>query len=303
MIIERDSPSPYLPAELALPRNSIVKRDGGKEVGTGPFVVSRWVRSKELVLAAREDYWEGRPFLDSIEIDLGTSFRDQTMALDLGKTQLIEAAPEQARRATIESRRVTKSAPAELMALVFAQPAGSAQEQHLRDALALSIDRESLNKVVLQGGGEPAGGLLPDWMTGYEFLFPSQMDLTRAREERAEIPHAGVWTLGFDPNDSVENVVAERIILNAGEAGLRNGLRGPGTFNIDTGVAKSWHITESQFVKFSWQVYNVTNSARFDVGTMSLNGNNYLSSSSSFGNFSSTLSNPRVMEFGLRYTF
>jgi hypothetical protein len=88
-----------------------------------------------------------------------------------------------------------------------------------------------------------------------------------------------------------------------GEAGLRNGLRGPGTFNIDTGVAKIWPITEGQFVKFSWQMFNVTNSARFDVGTMSINGNNSLSSSSSFGNFSSTLSNPRVMEFGLRYTF
>jgi hypothetical protein len=36
---------------------------------------------------------------------------------------------------------------------------------------------------------------------------------------------------------------------------------------------------------------------------MALNGNNSLSSSSSLGNFSSTLSNPRVMEFGLRYTF
>jgi hypothetical protein len=80
-------------------------------------------------------------------------------------------------------------------------------------------------------------------------------------------------------------------------------LRGPGTFNIDTGVAKSWPITESQFVKFSWQVFNVTNTPRFDVATMSVEGNTSLSSSSSFGNFSSTLSNPRVMEFGLRYTF
>jgi hypothetical protein len=50
-------------------------------------------------------------------------------------------------------------------------------------------------------------------------------------------------------------------------------------------------------------MYNVTNSARFDVGTMSINGNTSLSSSSSLGNFSSTLSNPRVMEFALRYTF
>jgi len=221
VVVERGSPAPYLPAELALPLNSIVKRDGGKEVGTGPFVVSQWVPSKELILAPREDYWDGRPFVDSIEIDLGKSFRDQAVALDLGKAQLIEIAPEQARRAGIESRNVTKSAPAELMALVCARPSGSAQEQQLRDAFAFSIDRESLNKVVLQGGGDPAGGLLPNWMTGYEFLFPSQMNLTRAREIRAEVPHADVWTLGFDPNDSVESVVAERVVLNAGEAGLR----------------------------------------------------------------------------------
>ncbi len=232
VVVERGSPAPYLPAELALPRNSIVKRESGKEIGTGPFVVSQWVPSKELVLAARENYWDGRPFLDSIEIDLGESLRDQAMALELGKTQLIEIAPEQARRAGIESLRVTKSAPAELMALVFAQPAGSAQEQQLRDAFALSIDRESLNKVVLQGGGDPAGGLLPNWMTGYEFLFPSQMDLTRAREARAEVPHADVWSLGFDPNDSVERVVAERVVLNAGEAGLRVQLAAGSTADI-----------------------------------------------------------------------
>jgi ABC-type transport system substrate-binding protein len=221
LIIERDSPSPYLPAELALPRNSIVKRESGKEIGTGPFVISQWLPSKELVLAAREDHWNGRPFLDSIEIELGKSFRDQTIALDLGKAQLIEVAPEQARRAGIEGRQLAKSAPAELLALVYAQLSSSPQEQQARDAFALSIDRESLNKVVLQGAGEPAGGLLPNWMTGYEFLFSSQMDLTRAREERAEVPHVGVWTLGFDPNDSVESVIAERVVLNAGEAGLR----------------------------------------------------------------------------------
>ncbi len=105
--------------------------------------------------------------------------------------------------------------------------------------------------------------------------------------------------IGSDPNSAI------KLFRPAypGEAGLRNGLRGPGTFDIDATVAKSWNITESQYVKFSWSLYNVTNSARFDVGTMQLNGNNSLSSSSSFGNFSSTLSNPRVMEFMLRYSF
>jgi len=64
-----------------------------------------------------------------------------------------------------------------------------------------------------------------------------------------------------------------------------------------------WHTTESQTLKFTWEMFNITNTPRFDVGTMQLNGNNNLASVTSFGNFSSTLSNPRVMEFALRYSF
>jgi hypothetical protein len=88
-----------------------------------------------------------------------------------------------------------------------------------------------------------------------------------------------------------------------GESGERNELRGPGTLNIDVGLSKSWNITEAQSVKFTWENFNLTNSPRFDVGTMQLDANNSVSNSTSFGNFASTLSNPRVMEFALRYSF
>jgi hypothetical protein len=88
-----------------------------------------------------------------------------------------------------------------------------------------------------------------------------------------------------------------------GEGGSRNWLRGPGTFNLDSGLAKGWQIGERQSVRFTWEVFNVTNTPRFDVGTMQINGNTALYASTSFGNFSSTLSNPRVMEFALRYSF
>src|ERR1700691_1383161 len=46
VVIERDSPAPDLPAELTLPRNSIVKRENGKTSGTGPFAVSQWEPGK-----------------------------------------------------------------------------------------------------------------------------------------------------------------------------------------------------------------------------------------------------------------
>jgi ABC-type transport system substrate-binding protein len=220
VIIERDSPAPNLPAELTLPRNSIVKREGGKISGTGPFAVAQWDPGKKLSLAARDDYWDGRAFLDAIEIEMRKSFREQTISFDLGKAQVIEVAPEHAHRAGTEGRHVESSAPVELIALVFSHDSQSPEDGRQRQALALSIDRELLNTVVLQGGGEPAGGLLPNWMTGYGFLFPASIDLALARQVRSEIPHTTSWTLGYDPADPTARVIAERIALNARDAGL-----------------------------------------------------------------------------------
>ena len=85
VIIECNAPTPDLPAVLALPRYGIAKRTGGKVVGSGAFAIERWDPGKKLALSARDDYWGGRAFLDSIEIEMGKSFREQMIALDLGK--------------------------------------------------------------------------------------------------------------------------------------------------------------------------------------------------------------------------
>ncbi len=220
VVIERDSPAPNLPAELSLARNAVARREGGKISGTGPFAVSQWTPGKKLGLVARDNYWGGRPFLDAIEIELGKSFGEQMISFDLGKTQLIEVAPEQAHREIAEGRRIESSSPIELIALVFGRDPRSPEDSRQRQALALSIDRDLLSTVVLQGGGEPAGGLLPNWMTGYAFLFPSSIDLAAARQVRSEIPHTTSWTMGYDPSDPRARVIAERIVLNARDAGM-----------------------------------------------------------------------------------
>jgi peptide/nickel transport system substrate-binding protein len=219
IVIERDAPAPDLPTELALPRNGIAKRNG-KLTGSGPFAIARWDAGKTLVLAARDDYWGGRAFVDSIEIEMGKNFREQMISLDLGKADLIEVAPEQTQRAAMEGRRVESSAPMELMALVFARDGQSPEERRIREALALSIDRGSMQTVLLQGRAEPAGGLLPNWMTGYAFLFPKDGNLSRARQARSQVRQAPTWTLGYDASDPVLRLIAERIVLNARDADL-----------------------------------------------------------------------------------
>ena len=173
-------------------------------------------------------------------------------------------------------------------------------------------------------GGWTVSGLVR-WSTGYPFSLFSPAWATNFQLQTPAVPVSsarpttGNFIVAQANGGTGPNVFQDPGITDAGtnanaainlfrpaypgEEGLRNGMRGPGTFNIDTGLAKSWHFTESQFVKVGWQMFNATNTPRFDVGTMSLNGNNSLSSSSSFGNFSSTLSNGRVMEFSIRYSF
>ena len=90
-----------------------------------------------------------------------------------------------------------------------------------------------------------------------------------------------------------------------GEAGQRNNFRGDGFFDIDSGLTKSWNITERQDLKFAWEVFNVTNSVRFDTSTASSTGQGLTNTATSntLGAYASTLTLPRIQQFSLRYTF
>jgi peptide/nickel transport system substrate-binding protein len=221
LMIECSSANPDLPAELALPRNAIAKRsDGAQPLGTGPFHVVDWQAGKKLTLAADEDCWHGRPFLDGMEIEMGRSYREQSIAFDSGKAELIEVPAEQLHRASIEGRNLWSSSPFELLALLFAHDANTPEEKSLREALAQSIERSSIRSVLLQGVGQTAGGILPNWMSGYEFVFSTEADLAHARHAREQVQNIPTWSLSYDNNDPLARLLAERIALNGKDAGL-----------------------------------------------------------------------------------
>src|SRR5262249_55878217 len=233
VMIETDSADPQLPAELALERNGIFRRANGKVSGTGPFPIAKWDSAKQhLTLNANDQYWGGRPFLDSIEIDFGRNYRDQLTAFDLGKADVIEVASESIHRAQADGRTVTASEPAKLMALVFADAPKSEDETHARAALAMSIDTTAINNVVLQGGGIPTGALLPNWASGYAFTFASCGGAETARRERVLARRLPSWTLGYDAADAISRVVAERILLNARDVGITLQIAGSGPTDL-----------------------------------------------------------------------
>ncbi|HXN99236.1 MAG TPA: ABC transporter substrate-binding protein [Candidatus Acidoferrales bacterium] len=188
--------------------------------GSGPFRLSAWEAGKSAVFAANEDYREGRPFVDSIEIQMGRSPRDRLLDLELNKADFAQIPAELARQATDRGVRVSTSQPDELLALVFLKGRTATENARVREAIVRCIDQAAIVNFILQKEGEPAGGLLPQWSSGTAFLFVAEEDARHAKEIWSQISPSPKLVLGYDSADALEQSVAERIVVNAKEAGI-----------------------------------------------------------------------------------
>ena len=73
LVMESDRAVPDLLEELALPAAAIFRKsDANPLIGTGPFRVTAWEPGRRVTLAAFDDYWGGRPFLDAVDIEFGS---------------------------------------------------------------------------------------------------------------------------------------------------------------------------------------------------------------------------------------
>ena len=181
----------------------------------GPFGIARWEAGRGAAYAAEENAPAGRPFLDAVDILMGRPLRDQAADLELGKADVVELGWNEARRSA-PGRRTWSSSPVRVIALVFGP---RVEDARIREALALAVNRTAIHNVLLQGQGEISGALLPQWISGYAFLFDTPVDVRRARAlASAAPPAARSFTLGVD--DPALRPVADRIALNARDAGL-----------------------------------------------------------------------------------
>jgi hypothetical protein len=138
------------------------------------------------------------------------------------------------------------------------------------------------------------------------FNFPTNWDLSGNSVLTGAAPQTGA----FKNPDGTVNLF--KVGANAaasffteplpGQAGQRNNMRGDGFFGVDMGLSKRWKMPwkDSQSLQLRWEVFNVTNSTRFDAQSTN---NSIDSFGSSFGNYTRLLTNPRVMQFALRFEF
>jgi hypothetical protein len=151
---------------------------------------------------------------------MGVPANDLERGIELGRVDATTLLPNQVHPAGANSYQVLASPVCELIALVFAHEPQSPGEATIREALNLAIDRTSIRNVLLEGSGEPTASLLPNWMTGYAFVFQPAFNLAAARERRASTSATARLSLGYDATDPIARTLAERVALNAQDAGI-----------------------------------------------------------------------------------
>ena len=238
LTVRTSHPAPDLLEQLASGRSFIFRAQlDGTLLGTGPFFVAESVgataseinpaaiKPGRIRFQANENCWAGRPFVDFVEVTLGEPAFRQLLDLQAGKVDIAEISPDLVRKGHQEGLRIWNSLPVTLVALRFDDALAAPASDQLREALSLALDRDTMANVLLQRQALPTAALLPQWLTGYAFLFESPMNLQRAKELRAWFPASGpgaaqALRLHVDAPGDLFKLMGERVAVNARQANL-----------------------------------------------------------------------------------
>jgi peptide/nickel transport system substrate-binding protein len=236
--IRSNRPVPDLLEQLASGRYFVFRvQPDTSLIGTGPFVLAESFpttsfesnaspqKPLRLKFRARDDAWSGRPFLDAIDVTLGYPALRQLLDLQVSRADVIDIPPDLVRKAQQENLRVWNSPPDTLLALRPDDAQPGAADPRFREALDLALDRDTMANVLLQRQALPSDALLPQWLSGYAFLFTTAMDLERAKALQSTLPANAAGRnepirLRVDAVGDLMKLLAERVAVNARQANI-----------------------------------------------------------------------------------
>lgn len=147
--------------------------DWGHPIGSGPFIVDRWVVGEHLVLRRNPDYWRTDrwgnhlPYLDRVDYEIVPDDKERLEQLRRGNLDVImQTAPGPVATELIHAAKAGElqlatddegETPEDLILLNTMRPTLSDVEA--RRALAAALDRDELSRILTDGVSPPADSL------------------------------------------------------------------------------------------------------------------------------------------------
>lgn len=199
VVYELNKPWPAFPSILSTGPGMVVAKtavaaDGTfTPIGAGAFTLEEWAQSEELVLAPREDFWDGAPHLDEVRF---VYLNDQRNGVESLRSDGVDAVfvrdPDIAAEMHEEDwPGYVNMVAASNTALINASEDRPGSDVRLREAMALAVDPALIAERAYGGPSLSSSTLFQDYSAWHGETAGLEFDQERARELVEEVKAEG----------------------------------------------------------------------------------------------------------------
>ena len=198
-------------------------------IGAGPYKFVSFNPGVELVLEAFEGYWRKTPSVKRIVLRVIEEESTRLAALKRGEIDIAysirgELAEEVQRTPGLTLKPVFPPVPFWLSLVDQWDAKSPWHDERVRKAASLAIDRDNINKALTLGYSKLVGSVIPDSFD-YFWKPPAPVyDPVQAKKLLADAGHPNGFDAGAYYADSSYSNVAEAVINNLSEVGIRSKL-------------------------------------------------------------------------------
>src|SRR6516165_3892930 len=162
-------------------------------VGSGPYVLTEWVKNDHLTLKRNPGYWQKPyPYLDELRFDVLTDDNTRMLKLRSGELDIATNVPPN----QVDALRKTKGLVLELFPqlrfdfVYYNHGRKPFDDLRVRQALNYALDRPAMLKAVMFGYGKVAASMLPPMLYWNDQLQPYPYDVAKAKALMKEAGYA-----------------------------------------------------------------------------------------------------------------
>jgi peptide/nickel transport system substrate-binding protein len=198
------------------------------DAGTGPYTISSFVPGQKYVLAAFNDYWGGKPYVQEIDISIQPNIATQELDLENGQLDMIlHGLPTPDVQSLQAKGFEVHQFPANLKTLLFVnENKGIFKDAALRTALRSAIDKNTIvssvygSRATVSNQIYPTGELPPNLGADTPPYDPSKLKSLVSTLSNKSVE------LEYDTQDPTNQRVADEIQAELQNVGLNVSVRG-----------------------------------------------------------------------------
>ena len=190
-------------------------------VGTGPYKLVEHVRGSHIKLSANNEYWGGRPKIDTIIVKPIPEAGARLMALEAGEVDFVYAVPpaDIPRLEKNPDIRIVPGMPTRSMHARLNVKWGPLKDKRVRQALNYAVDKETINQRIFRGMAQVMDSLINDRSFGYYKAGPYPYDPAKAKQLLKDAGYAdgfevtirygkGRWLMGDEVVEALQSYLA-----------------------------------------------------------------------------------------------